>query len=159
METLLVILLFAVCPIAYYAWKEYHNSHGRVKPVNTREGIELIRWLGFLSGITIVIDLLLFPRISLGSYPNGQDIGLFLVFCIVPAFVAAIISLARRYWLLIPPALWFGGIAFVGRLDKDPPRGSTLLLLAAITMLIVPFLAWTLRPQKKPVADQQEEVM
>lgn len=118
--------------------------------------IESLRWIGFLSGITIAIVLMLFPREFLGSDTNGLDIRLYFGLTIVPAFVSAILSLTRRYWLLIPPSLWFSGLGFYARLEQYPPKGSTLLLLASVTMLIVPFLAWTLRPQKKPAADQQE---
>ncbi len=122
------------------------NNQNKIR----RVAIESIRWLGFLAGMTIVVVVLLFPHEWTGLDPGGWDIGLTLGLILAPAFVSAVLSLVRRYWLLIPPALWFSGWSFSLRLRKHPPAWSTVFLVAAVVMLVVPFLSWALRSQKRP---------
>lgn len=112
-------------------------------------GREAIRWIGFFAGMTLGIIVLLFPKNWVGSEPNSRDILLTLGLMVLPAFASAVISLARLYWVLILPGIWFVGWGFALRLETHPPGWSLVFLVVAVLLLVAPFLAWGLNGKSK----------
>jgi O-antigen/teichoic acid export membrane protein len=117
--------------------------------------VESIRWLGFLASMSIAVIVLLFPSDWIGSHPGGMDIALIVGFVFVPTILSAVLSLARRYWLLTLPALCSVVWCFYFCLKEYPPRWLVVLILSTVVMLIVPFLSWVLRLKKRAEADLQ----
>lgn len=111
--------------------------------------LEFIRWLCFGAGITILIILLLFPKDFPSNWQAWEEIALNIALIMLPAFASAILSLVRRFWILLIPALWFIVLGFSLRLEDRTCFSSILFLIAALILFISPFAVWGIR-QKQP---------
>jgi|SRR5208337_4645659 len=122
-----------------------------ITPTNPHrlQGEEVARWLGFLAGMTLVLVLLLFPRQMFKDEPSGAEIWLYLGLFVMPAFISALLALVGRFWVLIVTGLFYVAWGFTWRLEKRPPGLSVLFLVAAVIILMIPFMVWGLKQKPK----------
>lgn len=110
--------------------------------------LEFIRWLCFGAGITILVIVLLFPHKFNFDWRDWREIALNIGLIMLPAFASAILSMAKLFWILLIPGVWFVVVGFSFRLEAYPSRWSAVFLVAALILFISPFLAWALRPKQ-----------
>ena len=118
---------------------------------------EWIRWLGFVSGMIIFLIALLFPNDWLGSKPDSADIFITLGLIILPSISAAILSLARKFWILLVPGAWFIALGFTFRIEKNPASWSLIFVVAATMLFVTPFLSWTFKQKPKQITQTNSE--
>jgi len=118
---------------------------------------EWIRWIGFVSGMIIFLIAILFPNDWLGSKPDSADIFLTLGLIIVPSIGAAILSLARKFWILLVPGVWFIVLGVISRTEKNPASWSLLFVVAATLLFITPFLSLTFKQKRKQITQTNSE--
>jgi hypothetical protein len=101
--------------------------------------IKWIRWLGAIaSGIALGV-LALNARHFVGS-SSGVDILLYLVFAVVPCFAMVFLSAFGRFWWSFGIGLWLTFLAVTFFFYTGASPESMILLLAAATVCITPFL-------------------
>jgi len=118
---------------------------------------EWIRWIGFVSGMIIFLIAILFPNDWLGSKPDSADIFLTLGLIIIPSIGAAILSLARKFWILLIPGVWFMVLGFISRTEKNPASWSLFFVVAATLLFITPFLSLTFKQKPKQITQTNSE--
>ena len=118
---------------------------------------EWIRWVGFVSGMIIFLIAILFPNDWLGSKPDSADIFLTLGLIIIPSIGAAILSLARKFWILLIPGVWFIVLGVISRTEKNPASWSLFFVVAATLLFITPFLSLTFKKKPKQITQTNSE--
>jgi len=118
---------------------------------------EWIRWIGFVSGMIIFLIAILFPNDWLGSKPDSADIFLTLGLIIIPSIGAAILSLARKFWILLIPGVWFIVLGVISRTEKNPASWSLFFVVAATLLFITPFLSLTFKQKPKQITQTNSE--
>lgn len=119
--------------------------------------LEWIRWIGFVSGMIIFLIAILFPNDWLGSKPDSSDIFLTLGLIIVPSIGAAILSLARKFWILLVPGVWFIALGVISRIEKNPASWSLFFVVAATILFITPFLSWTFKQKPEQITQSNSD--
>ena len=107
--------------------------------------LEWLRWVSFAAAITILLGLLLFPKPIVGSKATGKDVMLYVSLGILPAVLAAILSLTRNFWWLLVPGFWFTFMGVFGRY-LDPSDASAIIHVSSgLVLVFTPILAVVLR--------------
>ena len=118
---------------------------------------EWIRWLGFVSGMTIFLILLLFPNYWISSEPDSADIFLTLGLIIIPSIGGAILSLARKFWILLIPGIWFIVLGVFLRSEKNPTSWSLFFVIAATLLFVTPFLSWMFKQKPEQITQSNSD--
>jgi len=106
---------------------------------------EWLRWVSFAAAIAILLGLLLFPKPFLGTKATGRDVMLYVSLGILPAVLAAILSLVRKFWLLLVPGIWFTLFGVFGRYVNPSDASAILHVLSGLVLVFTPILAEVLR--------------
>ena len=118
-----------------------------------REGL---RWVVFLAGIISLIYFL----INWEIYTKGGEESLTLLFLLLPAFGATVLSLFRQYWIVCLIGLWFIFIGVVIN-GKVFSQGYTLngiyLIVSGLILLFSPLLDIVLRESKNTKIDKKQD--
>lgn len=142
---------------AYMTEKNYDPNLKNHQVNKLTNSPEWIRWIGFVSGMVIFLIAILFPNDWLGSKPDSADIFLTLGLIIVPSIGAAILSLARKFWILLVPGVWFIVLGVISRTEKNPASWSLLFVVAATLLFITPFLSLTFKQKPKQITQTKSE--
>ena len=105
----------------------------------------------------IFLIAILFPNDWLGSNPDSADIFLTLGLIIIPSIGAAILSLARKFWILLIPGVWFIVLGVISRTEKNPASWSLFFVVAATLLFITPFLSLTFKQKPKQITQTNSE--
>lgn len=126
---------------------------------------EWVRWVGFGSSITIFIIFLLVPEewIGIGTKPDRAEIFTTVGLFILPALGAAVLSLVRKFWILLIPGVWYVSTGFLIRIElinrnlstwsigRNPSTWSIFLVLAATILLLTPIIAFAFEREAKNI--------
>ena len=96
-----------------------------------RSSGEWVKWIGFISALIIFLIVVLFPKHWISNKPDTTDIVLTLFLIIFPSIGSAILSLNKKYSLLIVTGLWFMLLGFIERTETYPANWSFYFVIAA----------------------------
>lgn len=128
-----------------------------INEIKKRSSGEWVKWIGFISGLTIFLNVVLFPNYWITDKPDVNDILLSLFLIIIPSIGSAILSLYKKYSLLIVTGLWFMLLGFIERTETYPDNWSFYFVIAATILFITPFLARSFVKKEKVISNRKQE--
>jgi len=105
-----------------------------------------LRWVSFVAGFSILFFFLVNVKELLGSKIERSDIWFFLLAVILPAIIASLLSLFKKFWWLLPFSVWFGLIGTWGKYYQT--AYSEILIVSALVLFFVPFINMVLSRMK-----------
>lgn len=109
-----------------------------------KKTVKWVRWLGAVaSGLTLFV-LAVSARHFLGwgvtDRHSKADLLLYLGLAVLPSVVAVVLTLSGRFWGSFWIGLWLTFLSVIFVFDQYASPQSMILLLAAATVCITPFL-------------------
>lgn len=121
--------------------------------------INSLRWLGFISCIIIIMFMIvLIPiEISHDTSTPYTDAMWFSVMAILPALIASLFSLFKKYWALLFFGLWylFGGFLLVIEFYLIE---QSLVIILGIIFLIIPALSLFFIPFVNKALSKEQDI-
>jgi ABC-type Mn2+/Zn2+ transport system permease subunit len=134
-------------------------SQETMDKIKKRSSGEWVKWVGFISGLIIFLNVVLFPNYWISNKPDTSDILFSLFLIIIPSIGSAILSLYKKYSLLLVTGLWFMLIGFIERTETYPANWSFYFVIAATILFITPFLARSfVQKEKIGTKEKQEKI-
>jgi len=101
--------------------------------------VKWIRWLGIIASF-VVLTILVFKRVFLGTQPDTIEVLLFLILFILPVFATVFLSALARFWWTFFLGLWLLFLSIMFCIDEKASPISLALFLSAATICMTPFL-------------------
>jgi len=122
-----------------------------------RSSGEWVKWIGFISGLIIFLIVVLFPKPCITNKPDTTAILLTLFLIVFPSIGSAILSLNKKYSLLMVTGLWFMVLGVIERTEPNPANWSFYFVIAATLLFITPFLARSFVKKEKVISNRKQE--
>ncbi|MEX2527031.1 MAG: hypothetical protein WEA09_05275 [Gemmatimonadota bacterium] len=107
--------------------------------------VQILSWVGFISGAVLVFLLLLTAGEMLGSYRDGADLLAYVAVAVIPAAAATLLSLRGKFAWASAIGVWYLSLGFVSAVDGVlATLANAVLLFAALILFLLPFVRATL---------------
>lgn len=114
---------------------------------------KILQGFGVFCAFVVVVMLLINAQeLTAGSSssrypvnPEPEEISLFLMLVLMPAFVTFFLMLFRKYWIGFAFALWLLAPSLILVFETDAAISALVMLLAVISICACPFLRIAVR--------------
>ena len=114
--------------------------------MTSKEKIEKMRWINFIAGVLIFVNLAMNSRDiiyeSLGSRANMDDYIIYAVFYLLPAILVSILGLFKKYWGSFIFSFYFIAWSMFMYSERigNPVINAITLIIPCLALFFTPFL-------------------